>query len=50
MNISRTSGRCTIEKHHCLDVVDVVNPEPLQLQLDHLQELTVKTLDVRNDF
>jgi hypothetical protein len=39
-----------IEKHHCLDVVDVVDPEPFQLQLHHLQELTVKTLDERNDF
>jgi hypothetical protein len=33
-----------------LDIVDVVNPEPFQLQLHHLQELTVNALDVRNDF
>src|SRR5260370_5988984 len=39
-----------IEQHHCLDVVDVVNAEPLQLQLDDLQELTMKALDERNHF
>src|ERR1700731_5123363 len=39
-----------IEQHHCLDVVDVVNAEPLQLQLDDLQELTMKALDQRNHF
>jgi hypothetical protein len=25
-------GITNIEKHHCLDVVDVVNPEPFQLK------------------
>jgi hypothetical protein len=43
-------GITYIEKHHCLDVVDVVNPPPLQLQLHHLQELAVQTLDIRKDF
>ena len=46
----RHFGITNIEKHHGLDVVDVVNPQPFQLQLHHLQELAVKTLDVRNDF
>src|SRR5271168_962692 len=39
-----------IEQHHRLDVVDVVNAEPFQLQLDDLQELTMKALDQRNHF
>src|SRR5689334_9270829 len=39
-----------IEQHHCLDVVDVVNTESLQLKLDDLQELTMKALDQRNHF
>ena len=37
-----------IEKHHCLNVVDIVNPGAFQLQLHHLQELAVKTLNERN--
>jgi hypothetical protein len=41
----RHFGITDIEKHHCLDIVDVVKPEPFQLQLHHLQELAVKTLD-----
>src|SRR5438270_9552375 len=39
-----------IEQHHCLDIVDVVNPESLQFQFDNLQELTMKALDQRNHF
>ena len=39
-----------IKQHHCLDVVDVVNTESLQLKLDDLQELTMKALDQRNHF
>jgi hypothetical protein len=46
----RHFGITNVEKHHCLNIVDVTNPEPLQLQLHHLRELTVKTLDERNDF
>src|SRR5580700_7245537 len=34
-----------IEQHHSLDIVDVVDPEPLDLKFHHFQELTVKPLD-----
>src|SRR5215467_528721 len=43
-------GITNIEKHHCLNIVDVVYSDRFQLQLDHLQELAVRTLDERNDF
>jgi hypothetical protein len=43
-------GVTNVEKHQRLDIIDVVNPEPFQLRLHHLQELTVNALDVRNDF
>ena len=46
----RHFGITNIEKHHCLDVIDIVNPEPVQLKLHHLQELAMKPLDERNYF
>jgi hypothetical protein len=33
-----------------LDVVDVVDPEPFELEFDDLEKVTVKTLDERNHF
>src|SRR5580704_1582104 len=39
-----------IVQHHTLDVVDVVNAEPIELELHHLQKITVETLNQRNYF
>src|SRR6516164_2152827 len=43
-------GIADAEQHHPLNVVDVVYPEPLELELHQFQELPVKALDERNDF
>src|SRR5579884_396084 len=41
-------GIADVEQHHALHVVDVVNAEPVELELDDLKEVTVKALDERN--
>src|SRR5271157_5596069 len=43
-------GITNAKSHHSLDVVDVVYPESVELELYQFQELTVKALDERNDF
>src|SRR5205814_8172386 len=37
-----------IEQHHSLNVVDVVDPEPFELELYDLEKMAVKPLDERN--
>src|SRR6266446_2135189 len=39
-----------IKQHHPLDIVDIVDPEPIELELHPLQELTVQALEERNHF
>src|SRR6202040_851208 len=37
-----------IEQHHSLNVVDVVDPEPFELELYDLEKMAVESLDERN--
>ena len=41
-------GIADIEQHHSLDIVDVVDAEPFELQLHDLEKMPVKALDERN--
>src|SRR5208283_2645738 len=43
-------GITDIKQYHPLDVVDVVDPQPIELKLYHLQELPVKAFDQRDHF
>src|SRR6266566_7258365 len=44
----RHLGIADVEKHHALHVVDVVDAEPVELELDDFEEMPVKSLDQRN--
>src|SRR5215469_13841995 len=37
-----------VEQHHSLDIVDVVDAEPLEFELYDFQEMTMQSLDQRN--
>src|SRR3954465_2619887 len=41
-------GVADVEQHHALHVVDVVNAEPVELELHHFEKMAVKPLDQRN--
>jgi hypothetical protein len=44
----RHLGVADVEQHQALHVVDVVNPEPVELQLHHFEKVPVKPLDQRD--
>ena len=39
-----------VEQHHSLDIVDVMNSKPFELEFHDFQEVTMKALDERNYF
>src|ERR1041384_7462751 len=45
----RHHGVPDVEQHHTLHVVDVVDAEPVELQLHDVEKLSVKPLDKRDD-
>ena len=44
----RHLGVADVEQHHALHVVDVVDAEPVELELDDFEEMPVKPLDQRD--
>src|SRR5437763_9319444 len=44
----RHLGVTDVEQHHSLNVVDVVDPEPFELELYDLEKMAVEPLDERN--
>ena len=37
-----------IEQHHSLDIVDIVDAKPFELELDDLEKMAMQTFDERN--